>query len=226
MSKQIDWSEWDHLLGTEKDSTFAKKIGCVASTVRYRRKKLGIKRYGFRGINWSKWDHFLGKESDSAIASRIGCSQSAVTIRRQKLGIILSKRARINWVKWDYLLGTKVDREVAELIGCGLAAVATRRHILGIPRVLMQGWKKLNCPVVVVALTPFENTSELREALKELDPRIRDVLVRRFGIGRSRETLVGIGKGYKLTRERIRQLQEMGLQHLKFLLRKNNLTRS
>ena len=84
----------------------------------------------------------------------------------------------------------------------------------------MKGWNKVSCSVEVVATTPIENTPEMRKALEGLNPRTRDILMRRFGIERNRETLKKIGEGYGLTRERIRQLEEMGLQQLKFLLRR------
>lgn len=43
--------------------------------------------------------------------------------------------------------------------------------------------------------------------LKELKPREREVVCRRFGIGRDEETLEEIGEDLKVTRERIRQVQ-------------------
>lgn len=48
------------------------------------------------------------------------------------------------------------------------------------------------------------------------NPRIKDVIERRFGIrdGKS-ETLESIGKGYGITRERVRQIQDAGLRTLK-----------
>lgn len=47
--------------------------------------------------------------------------------------------------------------------------------------------------------------------LKEVPQRTQDVLNRRFGIGEERETLESIGKEYNLTRERIRQIENKGL---------------
>ncbi len=48
------------------------------------------------------------------------------------------------------------------------------------------------------------------------NPRVRDVIERRFGIknGKS-ETLESIGKGYGITRERVRQIEDNGLRVLK-----------
>ena len=45
-SGSIDWSEWDHLLGTSTDRAIADAIGCTPVAVHYRRRKLGIPAYG------------------------------------------------------------------------------------------------------------------------------------------------------------------------------------
>ncbi len=49
--------------------------------------------------------------------------------------------------------------------------------------------------------------------LKEVPERVRDVLERRFGLGReeTRATLEAIGKRYGITRERVRQIEQFGL---------------
>jgi len=45
--------------------------------------------------------------------------------------------------------------------------------------------------------------------LKDLDPRLRDIIERRFGLKNvNKEPLESIGKDYKITRERVRQLEE------------------
>ena len=53
--------------------------------------------------------------------------------------------------------------------------------------------------------------------LKEAPDRTRDVLSRRFGVGKNerQETLEGIGKDYGITRERVRQIEDRGLKNLK-----------
>jgi hypothetical protein len=51
--------------------------------------------------------------------------------------------------------------------------------------------------------------------LSSISDKNREVLERRFGIGRNEaETLESIGKSYKITRERVRQIQEYGLKKL------------
>ncbi len=57
---------------------------------------------------------------------------------------------------------------------------------------------------------------ELREALDRLEPRLRDVLERRFGLaGSNPQTLEYIGKELGITRERVRQLETRALKELR-----------
>jgi RNA polymerase primary sigma factor len=57
---------------------------------------------------------------------------------------------------------------------------------------------------------------ELREALDRLEPRLRDVLERRFGLaGGNPQTLEHIGRELGITRERVRQLETRALKELR-----------
>ena len=57
---------------------------------------------------------------------------------------------------------------------------------------------------------------ELREALDSLEPRLRDVLERRFGLtGNAPQTLEHIGRELGITRERVRQLETRALKELR-----------
>jgi RNA polymerase primary sigma factor len=57
---------------------------------------------------------------------------------------------------------------------------------------------------------------ELRQALDSLEPRLRDVLERRFGLsGHHPQTLEHIGKELGITRERVRQLETRALKELR-----------
>ena len=57
---------------------------------------------------------------------------------------------------------------------------------------------------------------ELRQALDRLEPRLRDVLERRFGLaGANPQTLEHIGKELGITRERVRQLETRALKELR-----------
>jgi RNA polymerase primary sigma factor len=70
--------------------------------------------------------------------------------------------------------------------------------------------------------TPFESLrtksdlSEIAELLAQLDPREADIMVLRFGLnGESPLTLEEVGVHFKLTRERVRQLQQSALMKLR-----------
>jgi RNA polymerase primary sigma factor len=75
------------------------------------------------------------------------------------------------------------------------------------------------------ARTPFENlrgksdVSEINEMLARLDPREAEVITLRFGLsGESPLTLEEIGEKFKLTRERVRQLQQGALMQLRRIM--------
>lgn len=64
---------------------------------------------------------------------------------------------------------------------------------------------------------PNQNLYNLiSEALKILNKRSQDVIIRRFGLrAGDKETLESIGKSYKITRERVRQIEEAALRDLR-----------
>jgi RNA polymerase primary sigma factor len=75
------------------------------------------------------------------------------------------------------------------------------------------------------ARTPFENLrsksdlTEIEEMLSRLDPREAEVITLRFGLnGESPLTLEEVGEKFKLTRERVRQLQQSALMQLRRLM--------
>jgi RNA polymerase primary sigma factor len=60
--------------------------------------------------------------------------------------------------------------------------------------------------------------SELTEALQRLNPRMRHVLARRFGLdGHTPQTLEEVGEGLGITRERVRQLESRALRELRIV---------
>ena len=67
-------------------------------------------------------------------------------------------------------------------------------------------------------------TAEVRDMLRELRPIEADILRQRFGLGTEQElTLKEIGDKYKLSRERIRQLQEQALAKMRRALARRDL---
>jgi RNA polymerase primary sigma factor len=72
------------------------------------------------------------------------------------------------------------------------------------------------------AANPYEafkakaTREEIQELVKNLPPREAEILALRYGLdGRKPQTLEEVGKKFKVTRERIRQLQEIALEKLR-----------
>lgn len=139
----IDWSKWDHLLGSKPDSALAKDIGCHPSSVFTRRKKLGVpvnpsgkamrEQMNSKNYDWSRLDPLLGTESDISIAKTTGVNNNIIAKRRKRLGIPGKfEHMKIDWSNWDHLLGTMPDTELANKIGCKYFSVSYRRTKLNI----------------------------------------------------------------------------------------------
>jgi RNA polymerase primary sigma factor len=66
-----------------------------------------------------------------------------------------------------------------------------------------------------------EARSIVLESLRHLHPRLREVILLRFGLdGNQPLTLLEVGEKLNLTRERIRQIQQQGLEKLLQLSRR------
>jgi RNA polymerase primary sigma factor len=81
------------------------------------------------------------------------------------------------------------------------------------------------------AATPFEMLrdktmrDEVRDLLHELDEREAEILVLRFGLdGNKTLTLEDVGRKFKVTRERVRQIQNIALTKLRRLMEKQDGT--
>ncbi|MBM3861016.1 MAG: RNA polymerase sigma factor RpoD/SigA [Verrucomicrobia bacterium] len=79
------------------------------------------------------------------------------------------------------------------------------------------------------AADPFEMLrdktlrEDIRELIEELDPREAEILTLRFGIdGNKPLTLEQVGRKFKVTRERIRQIQNIALTKLRRLMEKQD----
>jgi len=79
------------------------------------------------------------------------------------------------------------------------------------------------------AADPFEMLrdktlrEDIRELIEELDPREAEILTLRFGLdGNKPLTLEQVGKKFKVTRERIRQIQNIALAKLRRLMEKQD----
>jgi len=83
------------------------------------------------------------------------------------------------------------------------------------------------------AASPYENVrehnlrSDLNRMINSLDRREADILRMRFGLdGHDELTLEEVGKKFKVTRERVRQLQNLALQKIRKLMAKNEAQRT
>jgi RNA polymerase primary sigma factor len=79
------------------------------------------------------------------------------------------------------------------------------------------------------ALTPFEllrnktMRQDVRDILEELDAREAEILTMRFGLdGNKPRTLEEVGKRFKVTRERVRQIQNIALTKLRRIMDKQD----
>jgi RNA polymerase primary sigma factor len=79
------------------------------------------------------------------------------------------------------------------------------------------------------AANPFEllrdknMREDVRDLLRELDPREAEILTARFGLdGNKERTLEEVGKKFKVTRERVRQIQNIALHKLRRLMEKQD----
>ncbi len=83
------------------------------------------------------------------------------------------------------------------------------------------------------ATSPYENVrehnlkSDLNHMINSLDKREADILRMRFGLdGHDELTLEEVGRKFKVTRERVRQLQNLALQKIRKLMARNEAQRS
>ena len=71
-------------------------------------------------------------------------------------------------------------------------------------------------------MTPKDIQKTVASLVKNIVPRNRDIISRRFGLKNGKkETLESIGKGYGITRERVRQIEEFALKQLSKLSNDN-----
>ncbi|HUJ71785.1 MAG TPA: sigma factor-like helix-turn-helix DNA-binding protein, partial [Verrucomicrobiae bacterium] len=64
---------------------------------------------------------------------------------------------------------------------------------------------------------------EVRDILEELEPREAEILNLRFGLdGNKPKTLEEVGRKFKVTRERVRQIQNIALTKLRRVMEKQD----
>ena len=113
----------------------------------------------------------------------------------------LAKMRRIAIQLFDELGREPTDEELAKEIGISALRIAQLRRISAMPGRDLESSNLIK---------------ELRSVLHILDPRERSILSLRFPLGdENPPTLEQIGKKFKVTRERIRQIQSIALKKLR-----------
>ena len=147
----------------------------------------------------------------------------------------ISKMKRAGHKLSEQLGREPTDQELADVLGVTRAKVAQLRTISVRPA-------SLDAPIgdddatefseIVgddAALTPFELLrdktlrQEVRDILEELEPREAEILTLRFGLDGSKpRTLEEVGRKFKVTRERVRQIQNIALTKLRHVMEKQD----
>ena len=147
----------------------------------------------------------------------------------------ISKMKRASHQLSEKLGREPTDQELAEKLGIPRAKVAQLRTISVRPA-------SLDAPIgdddatefseIVgdeTALTPFEMLrdktlrQDVRDILSELDSREAEILTMRFGLdGNKPKTLEEVGRKFKVTRERVRQIQNIALTKLRRVMEKQD----
>ncbi len=121
------------------------------------------------------------------------------------------------------------DAELADSVGAPVDKVVAARRALSNQPISLDARVSVDDPRPVAELlsVPEEHgpgerldqaraAEQMRTALLDLSPMERDILRQRFGLdGAEPRTLAEIGAQYSLSRERIRQLQVLALQHMR-----------
>ena len=151
----------------------------------------------------------------------------------------ISKMKRASYKLSERLGREPTDQELADLLGIPRGKVAQLRTISVRPA-------SLDAPIgdddatefsEIVgdenALTPFELLrdknlrQEVSDILEELEPREAEILTLRFGLdGNKPKTLEEVGRKFKVTRERVRQIQNIALAKLRRVMDKQDRPKS
>lgn len=122
------------LLGKLSDYEIARRLKVVPSTIRIKRKALGIPAQ--RTIRrWTRAEEkLLGRWSDEEIARRLGRTAISVWHRRCRLNIRLVRRDPFYWRPEEVsLLGTMTDKQAAKILGRTFHGVTGKRRLSNIP---------------------------------------------------------------------------------------------
>jgi len=145
----------------------------------------------------------------------------------------ISRMRRITMRLQEELGREPTDEEVGEQLGISASRVSQMRMAAVRPASLDApiGDEESNNFAEVVqdenAVSPYDQLEEktvtgmLQDMVKELDPRAATILRSRFGLdGGPEKTLEEVGKKFGVTRERVRQIQNIALRRLRKMIEK------
>jgi len=145
----------------------------------------------------------------------------------------ISRMRRITMRLQEELGREPTDEEVGEQLGISASRVSQMRMAAVRPASLDApiGDEESNNFAEVVqdenAASPYDQLEEktvtgmLQDMVKELDPRAATILRARFGLdGGAEKTLEEVGKKFGVTRERVRQIQNIALRRLRKMIEK------
>ncbi|MCH9682925.1 MAG: RNA polymerase sigma factor RpoD/SigA [Deltaproteobacteria bacterium] len=177
---------------------------------------------GFRFSTYASW--WIRHTMRRAVVNR------GRTVRvPQHLHTLAQKMSKVQRKLRGELGRDPYDGELADSIGAPLDKVVAARRALSNQPISLDARVSVDDPRPVAELlsVPEEHgpgerldqqraEAQMRAALMDLAPMERDILRQRFGLdGQEPRTLAEIGAQYSLSRERIRQLQVLALQHMR-----------
>ena len=182
-----------------------------------------------------KWDYTLGYKFSTYATWWIKQSISKVVVEQSRairvpVHVIeqLSKLSKTTNELFQELKREPTNQEVALRMGIAEEKVKELRAIVKDPISIDQSINDEDDATIgdlvadesndhpIEALFKEEVTKKVQDVLATLDTREADVLVRRYGLNNQKaQTLEEIGKEYKLSKERIRQIEEKALKKLR-----------
>ena len=182
-----------------------------------------------------KWDYSLGYKFSTYATWWIKQSISKVVIEQSRAIRIpahvieqLSKIGQITNELCQELKREPTNKEIADRMGLDEKKVKELREIVKDPISIDQNINDEDDATIgdlvadesndhpIEDLFKEEVTKRVQDVLATLDNREADVLIRRYGLNNQKaQTLEEIGKEYKLSKERIRQIEEKALKKLR-----------
>ena len=120
---------------------------------------------------------------------------------------IIPKKKNVGWPKYN-----------SKMCCCKAHCLKYKSELKAVPKYLMNQ-EKSSISDPALAIDRQELSATLRKAMEKLTFRERTIITFRFGLnGTSSEGLLEIGKKFKISKERVRQIENKGLRKLHFYL--------